>query len=991
MDYKSHRSLIKAAIQSKRRSILTEKIDPNIDPTLLGPRNFEQTSDLNQASKDQEQRIKATSLFQQEADRQERARDIDLLHLNPQRTDVIYNIALGKEVDLSKLKTLSPEIEKEYQTPTIFPTGQDGRMVAGSDPRYAEGLLRELGQLSRGEEALINSIRSGKANADYYGTGYQYEQDVLKSMGPVVAATALKWKARSPTVNQIGGELKKGARIEDLVGEEYKFNTNWLDEFVAANPDLNNEDMLRSVLGTLPDRTKVDKDRRQALSSYIDTREKRRKADSKLALSEIMGSLDEGKTRLDPITGKMVSVKRDLIPERTNLPTYLEKLKYESGFESIGIPGSATASRINAPSGGTPLDFNLALKQLGDVTYDKANKQLTVKSENFEFKIGENNKGQFELLDTNQISSTDPQYSIFLRSKRPIDDAVKNLNRLVKKYATPEIEARIASLQELVSKDIDETMRGYRDASSIPRRNPPIDTTIKPAFIGSQSDAVRDYILSRLETSNLDELIAQHESTDPNMISSRRNVIKSNLSDFQYTNLQFDKNGNLLGIRGDETPLQQARKIIELGRGYTEDAGKVSARRATLRSSYDPLNLTGVNPRGMFDLSDLDYAETPTKPLDIGAFIEGRVLEFDPSTKQYKFNTTGLGGQQFEADRPLSAFGPKFEIETQGVPESHAQMLRQIRQQYGLAPEQGKLNQRISKAIGIAKMIAPTISGIATSIGAGAILDTVGNFQSMPQSVKSGLQYGASGTVSDIVGEALKGRYRNAPFFDLTNLRGSKLTRSLVRGGIPTALEGIAMDYISDALGTKNDPYASAAGSLGGLASVPITANLSRPLLSSPHLGAKVAGVALNALGPTAVDVGIQAAFAPFQPRDLTSFPTATRLKSKNPEFPIDQLPDATLKQLEAVRRTYLDQQHIFIPEMNEAQPDEKGFVAFMEKKGYRPGTYLSPSSIMDRPKLKNDEWQKMMDATMEYYADLMSKQSTPKINESWYPNPRFR
>lgn len=963
MDYKSHRSLVKAAIQSKRRSILTEKIDPDIDPNFQTP--------------EQEQIARAKNLFEQEAERQEKARDIDLLYLNPVKTEVLYDIALERPIDFIKLEAILPEKHKsELKNPSIIITNQSGQVVAGENPKYAEGLLRQVGSLSKGEEALIDSIRRGKADSDYYGTGYEYEQNILKSMGPVVAATALKWRARSPTAKQIGDELKKGARIEDIVGEEYKFKTDWLDEFVFANPDLNNEDMLRSVLATLPDRTKTDKDRRQALTSYIDTREKRRKADSNLAVTEIMAVLGGDKGRLDPTTGKMVSANMDLIPERTNLPTYLEKLKYESGLEAIGIPGSATAPVVKAPSGGIPLDFNLAVKQLGDVQYDRAGKQLTVKSENFEFRIAENNKGQFELIDTNQIARNDPQFTRFRETKSRIDNAVKNLNTLVKNYATPDIETRIAKLQALVSKDIDETMRGYRDASSIPRRSPAIDTTIKPAFIGSQSDATRDYILSRLETTNLNDLIAEHESTDPNFVTSRRNYIKSNLSDFQYTNLQFDKHGNLLGIRADETPLQRTRKIIELGRGYVENAGQVSTRRATLRSLYDPTNMLGATPKGFADITDVDYAETPTRPLDIDAFIEGQVLQFDPATKQFKFNTTGFGGQQFEADKPLSAFGPKFEIETQGIPDSHAEMLRRIRQQYGLAPELGKFNQRISKAKDIAKMIAPTISGIATSIGTGVGLETLGGLQSIPEPVKSAIQYGAGGTVSDYVGEALKGRYRNAT-------KAAKIGKSVLRGGVPTALEGVAMDYISDALGTKNDPYATGAGSVAGLAALPLAAKF------IPHPIIK--GIAMFT-APMLADTAVQAAFAPFQPRDLTNFPTATRLKSKNPEFPVDQLSDDALKQIENIRSTFIKGQHINIPEMSENLPqDQKDFIKFMEGKGYRSGTYLSPSSIIDRPKLKNEEWQKMMDAAMEYYGDLVSKQSRPKINESWYPNTRFR
>ena len=945
MDYKSHRSLINAAIKSKRRSLLNEQdaMGTGVRPNpLLDPRAAQQTQE-------EVARVEnARSILLASKEQQDRERDLTLLHLNPQRAEVIYSIGLGREVDPSKLKTLSPEIEKEFETPTIFPAGQDGKVVAGSDPRYAEGVLRELGQLSKGEEALISVLKKQQAEADFYGTGTEHASKVMMAIGPTVALTQVNWQSKTkPTPSDLAKGVKRGQKIEDLVGENYRFNSNWIDNTVAANPDLFDEDTLKKAMDTMPStpspRNKANIEAREQIKKYIDTREKRRTANRNLAVAEltdfVIGDKAFEQLSLDLRTGQATKAPADLLTASDEIAQkqILTQLSAQKHDLELGKGLSKDSVKLVADSIGLNYDSTRGYR-IGK------NYPLTLTGEGFDLDLEQARK------ELNINSKKDiPGYDSIVENLRGI-------NETLKQDVKGEVSRKMERLFDLAYADAVNSSKDLRVASNLPSS---VDTKgAKPAVIGDMSEAVRealkDQLVGQAKSSTrkltLDDMIKVYESIDPAAISVRRQGMWKAMSELQYTNTDVDSSGKILKIRDSETDLQKARKVIDVATGYRDTMGKIEVARPTIT---DRLTID--------DNGNLIKTTTPEN-FNLDTLLKSKTLVWDPSTKQWKF---------FEdTSKIFKPLGPEFSIQTSGLSPEHEKLIQRMRIDYGDAPEVTGMGRAVTKAKEVAKALLPGVAGFATGASTAFLLGLVDKKfipreEYLPDELvsasKSALSMGAAGTVGDY----------------LENMRGRKPQgwgKSILRGGGPAAAEGFIADLLFKALNMQGNETTELVGAGAALASLPFASRAASAM--APVSGPLAFG--LNVAIPLGAETFARGVVKSFEPRKKT--PMEERL----PDV-VQGMSEEDLNKLEETRRRIIGD---FTAKGQLAKSNN--IPIFTVPQGLDiSGLGLEPGQNIyyDTP-----EYNKYIEAILRNEAKKMKTppQSPSGLREGWYPKSKI-
>lgn len=943
MDYKSHRSLIKAAIQSKRRSLLNEQdamlagagVKPN---PLLDPRAAQQTQE-------EVARIEqARSALMASKERQDKERDLTLLHLNPQRAEVIYSIGLGKEVDPNKLKTLSPEIEKEFQTPTIFPTGQDGRAVAGSDPRYAEGLLRGLGQLSKGEEAFISVLRNKQAEAEFYGTGQEHASKVMMAMGPAVALTQVNWQSRTkPTPTDLGKSVKAGNTIQDLVGEDYRFRTDWIDDAVAANPDLFDEETLKKAMDTLPStpsaRNKANLEAREQIQKYIETRQKRRTAQRDLSVAEltdfVLGDVDGRRNAFEPVfskdmrTGGAATAPKQYLTASDQIAQKQLLIQLAAQRHDLELGGKGLSKdpvKLVADSIGLNYDPTRGYRIDKDIP-------LTLTEKGFQIDV---EKARTELGIRGSIPNQDK-----------IIENIAGINRELQKDARAEVSKKMERLFDLAYADAVDASKDKRIAGNLPSS---VDTRgAKPAIVGDMSEAVRESLRDQLlrqaneaTPANLDQILDFYDNKDAAAISARRQGLWKTMSELQYTNTEVDSSGRIVKIRDTQTDLQKARKIIDVATGYTDTMGKTKVARPT------------ITDRPTLDASGNVVRTAQPENFDLDTFFKSNTLVWDPTTKQWEF---------FEdSSRILKPLGPDFSIQTAGLSPEHEKLIQRIRMDYGDAPETTPMGRAVKKSIEVAKTLMPGAAGFIAGAGTAFLTNNIPGVD-IPSPIKSGVSTGVATGVTDYL-ENKKSRIKPDSW--------TKWKRIGLGAG-----EGMLADYAVKALGLEGNETTELVGTAAGLAGIPLglraAATTARVIPTGP--AAEITQVAV----PLGLELLARGAAKAFEPRKKTP------LEERMPEVAEGMSKEQLDKFEERRKQIVMDYQELAQLAKANNMPFIKKIPENLDISGLnlKSGQAIYPGT---------KDFEEYMKAVLRHEANkLKTPPKSPNVNESWYPNPRFR
>jgi len=794
MDYKSHRSLINAAILTKRRSLLTEQEAmltgsggrPN---PLLDPRAAQQTQErsvqLEKARKD----ILAAK---EQAEIEE---DLLNMYADEGRAKRAYAIGLGTPYD-------------------------------GAPPLP--------GELTRGEELLINNLRTQVAAAEDTGRKDMYIEKEMAQLTPLVLASKLEFDKRSraktpPKASAAKAQLKAGESIEQIAGENLKFTDpdNYMRQAAAINPDLLDDSFLDDVLASLPD-TGKDKQLKTEVAKYKDQLKARRSANREYQLDQLISGIieprDEGRIsdRYKTSQGDIQQPKAISVDRYINADSMKKDFRVEAGIDPI--PGG---KRAKAPASGSMYEryrqLEDQLKQAGFVVQD---------------------------VDAAGLAQVRPGTAIDPRIRALADSQFREMQEIYKAHKKAKIRQVLEPIFDAAYGDVTQLARQFGNPKLL---DPDIARQGRPALMGDPAEAAADVVRRKMidqlqfnETGSspllktFADLDTTYKSTDPAVIRERQKEALGILDEKEYFNAEFEydpaKNEyKVKRVRGSTelTPLQQVRQLSQIGSGYEFDVAQ---------------NKWRVRPATITTLETSAAQGTLTRALSVEEMIDSGVLRFDRSAGRFAFA---------DSARPLSPLGKEMKLDAPAATPEHAELLARARELYGEAPEITSAYKRDAKLLKVGKGVFDVAKIVGANLGSDYAMEKVGEWsifgfdpnspnQAVRDVAQSATSYGTAGTLASMME------------------RGGTFKGNILRGGLPSAAQGLAIDFISKGLGTDTSATTNLVGAGVGMAATPFSIRASQQLARMPGLYPKMAAAALAI--PTAAEAGVHLIGSMFQP-----------------------------------------------------------------------------------------------------------------------------
>ena len=798
MDYKSHRSLINAAIFTKRRSLLNEQdamlagagAKPN---PLLDPRAAQQTQERSmQLEKARKDILAAKEQAQVEE-------DLLNMYADERRAKRAYAIGLG--------------------TPY-------------------EGAPPLPGELTRGEELLINNLRTQVAAAEDTGRKDSYISREMAQLTPLILASKLEFDKRSraktsPKATAAKAQLKAGEGIEQIVGENLKFTDpdNFMRQAAAINPDLLDDNFLDDVMASLPDK---DKQLKSEVTRYKEQLKARRSANRDYQLDELISGIleprDEGRLgdRYRSSSGDIDRPKHISIERYINSDAMKADFRIEAGMDPI--PGG---KRKKAPASGSQFErYNQLKDQIEKAGFSVPDVDA----------VG---------LDQSKPGQIDPRVRALANSQ------FREMQEIYKAHKKAMIRRVLEPIFDAAYGDVTQIARQFGNPKLL---DPTVASQGRPALMGDPAEAAADVVRRKMvdalkynETGASSPLLktfadldADYKSTDPAVIRERQKQALGILDEKEYFNAEFEFDPakdeyKVKKVRGSNelTPLQQVRQLSQIGSGYEFDVAqnKWRVRPATVTTP------------------DINAPQSNTRPLSVEEMIDSGVLRFDRTAGRFSFA---------DSSRPLSPLGKDLKIDAPAATPEHAELLARARELYGEAPELtpaykrdktllnvGKGAFNIAKVVGLGMGTNIALEGLGNFFGVG--FNPEGEWQERRDLAQSAISYGAAGTLSSMM-ERGGNFWGGNPFVGEGNI---------FRGGVPSAIQGLAIDYISKGLGTDTSIGTNLIGTGVGMATTPAAIRLSQQMAKMPGLYPKLA---LGALAlPTAAEAAVHAVGSMFE------------------------------------------------------------------------------------------------------------------------------
>ena len=854
MDYKSHRSLINAAIFTKRRSLLNEQdamlagagAKPN---PLLDPRAAQQTQERSmQLEKARKDILAAKEQAQVEE-------DLLNMYADEGRAKRAYAIGLG--------------------TPY-------------------EGAPPLPGELTRGEELLINNLRTQVAAAEDTGRKDSYISREMAQLTPLILASKLEFDKRSraktsPKATAAKAQLKAGEGIEQIVGENLKFTDpdNFMRQAAAINPDLLDDNFLDDVMASLPDK---DKQLKTEVARYKDQLKARRSANRDYQLDELISGIieprEEGRLydRYKSSRGNIDQPTHISIERYINSDAMKADFRIEAGMDPI--PGG---KRAKAPASGSQFE---RYRQLKD-QIEKAG-----------FSVQDVDAVGLDQIKPGQI---DP------RVRALADSQFREMQEIYKAHKKAKIRQVLEPIFDAAYGDVTQIARQFGNPKLL---DPTVASQGRPALMGDPAEAAADVVRRKMvdalkynETGASSPLLktfadldADYKSTDPAVIRERQKQALGILDEKEYFNAEFEFDPakdeyKVKKVRGSNelTPLQQVRQLSQIGSGYEFDVAqnKWRVRPATVTTP------------------DINAPQSFTRPLSVEEMFESGVLRFDGGSGRYSFA---------DSARPLSPLGKDLKIDTPAATPEHAELLARARELYGEAPELTPAYKKDKNLLNLGKGAFNLAKVVGAGMGTDIALEGLGNFfgvgfnpegewQKRRDVAQRAISYGVSGTLSSMME------------------RGGTFKGNILRGGLPSALQGLAIDDLSKRLGTDASTATNLIGAGVGMATTPAAIRLSQQMAKMPGLYPKIAAGALAL--PTAAEAAVHLVGSMFEgpktARSLKEFYGTVGDLSKEQQAEVKKQVDRMLQLPTIVRQTRPSGQ---------LTPEQKAWYDALEQRG---------------------------------------------------------